>query len=127
MIVLSSVVIGDIWPPAAMATCCLPLTAYVIGVERALVGSSPRHNNFPVRTSNAFRYASNDAPMNTKSPPVTIGPPRLGDPIAAALEDGTPGNSPSGTCHAIFPVALSTAVSVPHGGDEHGNPLGEVS
>src|SRR5229473_800382 len=39
------------WPPADMATNCFPLTSYVIGTERALVGSGPRHKSLPVSTS----------------------------------------------------------------------------
>jgi hypothetical protein len=54
------------------------------------------------------------AAMNTKSPAVTMGPPKLmvpGGPF------GPPKlNVPSGTCQRTSPCTRSTAASVPHGG-----------
>src|ERR1051326_6808910 len=65
--------------------------------------------------------------MKIRPPAVTIGPPRFTDPAAAAMFDGAPGDSPSGTCHFSWPVAALTAASVPHGGGLHGSLLGENS
>ena len=78
------------------------------------------HSSFPVSESNACRCGSMVAEVNTNPPAVTIGPPRLIDPVCFP---GT--NVPSGTSHAIFPVNRSTASVVPHGGRLQGVPLGE--
>ena len=59
--------------------------------------------------------------MNTSPPAVAIGPPSAIDPdFCRSGIFSVPGNWPSGTCHAISPVAALTAVSVPHGGGVHG-------
>src|SRR2546429_9843545 len=91
-----------------------------MGVEWPLTGSSAFQSSFPVSTSKARIYESNVPAMKTSPPPVTMGPPRLGDPGGTC---GWPGAKacmePSGTCQRILPRAMSTAVSMPPGGGGH--------
>src|SRR5437764_9087917 len=95
-----------------------------IGVACPPAGSAPFHNSLPVSMSNARRYWSIAAAMNTSPPAVMIEPPRFGEPHAD--EPGTRaklGIVPSGTCQRSFPLDKSIAVSVPHGGALHRTPL----
>src|SRR5580700_7408603 len=63
-----------------------------------------------------------DAPMKIKPPAVEIGPPpELFPPVF--MPGGVPSVVPNGTCHAMSPVLTSIAVSLPHGGCQHGHPL----
>ena len=66
--------------------------------------------------------------MNTRPEAVTMGPPKLGMPIAPEeiLLNGTMSSVvPSGTDHRILPVCMSMACSRPQGGGLHGRPSGE--
>src|SRR2546426_746971 len=93
---------------------------HVFGVAWPPAGSSYFHSSFPVSESNARRYESIVAAVKTSLPAVTIGPPRLIDPVSL------PGFIvPSGTSQAFLPVNKSTASVVPHGGALQGDPLGE--
>src|ERR1700733_12763852 len=108
-------------PPAAITTYCLPLISYVIGVACPLNGKGTFHNSLPVSTSKAAKNGSVVPKKKIKPPAVAIGPPRLTDPAGVGPCD--PPNfsmEPKGTCQRIVPVLMSTVVSMPHGGLEHG-------
>src|SRR5215471_6035644 len=99
-----------------MTTYCLSFQVYVMGVACAAAGNSYDHDSLPVSESNARRWGSIAAAVNTNPPAVIIGPPRLTEPVCL------PANIvPSGTAHTIFPLNKSTASVVPHGGALHGN------
>src|SRR5262249_536724 len=55
------------------------------------------------------------APMKSKPPAVTIGPPAPGDPTFC-LPGGSVSLTPSGTCHAMSPVLPLMATSLAQGG-----------
>src|SRR5215469_6838401 len=66
-----------------------------------------------------------EAPMKIRPPAVEIGPPpELFPPVFTPA--GVPSIVPNGTCHAMSPVLTSIAVSLPHGGRQHGHPLTEA-
>src|SRR5438132_10552337 len=75
--------------------------------------------SFPVFESNARNRPSFVAPMNTRPPAVTVGPPAPGDPTFC-LPAGSVSFTPSGTCHAMSPVTALIATSLAHGGLLHG-------
>src|SRR5229473_1550688 len=52
--------------PAATATYCLPLTAYVIGPEASTPPTATFHNKAPLRASNAKKYPSRP-PLKSRS------------------------------------------------------------
>jgi hypothetical protein len=63
-------------PPAAITTNWRPPTAYVIGVAVPANGSVVSHSSSAVSLSKARNFRSNSvAPMKTRPPAVTIGPP----------------------------------------------------
>src|SRR6266849_2768684 len=67
---------GSLPPPAAITTYCRPFTAYVAGVALPAKGSMVSHSNAPLDLSKARNFLSKlVAPMNSKPPAVTIGPP----------------------------------------------------
>src|SRR6476646_4595262 len=93
-----------------------------MGVACALAGSSAFHVSRPVSTSNARKKVSMAAATKTRPPPVTMGPPKVGDPA------GNPGfTEPSGVFQRIFPAFRSSATRAPHGGATHGSRLGDTS
>src|SRR5690348_18182845 len=66
--------------------------------------------------------------MKTSPPAVTMGPPRLGVPLAPrkySLNGTRSSVVPSGTDQRILPLCLSMAWSCPHGGGLQGSPIGE--
>ena len=68
-----------------------------------------------MRESNARNRRSAVAPMNTSPPAVAIAPPTLGEPTRRR-PSGSSSLTPSGTSHAISPLAAWTAYSRAHGG-----------
>jgi hypothetical protein len=68
--------LGSFPPPAAITTNWRLFTSYVRGVALPENGSLVSHSNSPVYLSNARNFLSKlVAPMNTRPPAVTIGPP----------------------------------------------------
>src|SRR5689334_11800381 len=105
-------------PPAETTTYCLPFEPrYVIGVERALVGSAPFQSSTPLWASKAYSAGSSVPAMNTTPPAVTIGPPNETDPHwPASGIFSVPMKRPSGVSHLTSPELPLIAASVPHGG-----------
>src|SRR5271163_2540741 len=97
-----------------------------MGVERALVGSSPFQSSLPFEISNARMAGSSVPAMKIRPPAVTIGPPRAMEPYSGGPAGAPPmgGNWPSGTVHLISAVSASTAFSIPHGGGLQSEPPG---
>src|SRR5690606_12647745 len=89
---------------AVTATYCLPsLPRYVIGTAVMLYGTSCDQSSAPLSASKARKRWSLVAPMNTRPPAVTIGPPKPGEPTFC-LPSGNVSLIPSGTDHAISPA-----------------------
>src|SRR6266436_3405011 len=62
------------------------------------------------------------APMKISPPAVVIGPPpKFVAPVL--IPAGTPSIVPKGICQAMSPVFTLTAVSLPHGGCQQGQPF----
>ena len=72
-------------------------------------GSWDCHSSRPVLTSSARNLPSRVAPMKTSPPPVTIGPPTLGDPHSSAAGTVMPKrwDWPIGTRQTSFPLLMS--------------------
>src|SRR5215204_1893939 len=62
-------------PPQAIATNCLPFTAYVEGEANPGAGSTVSQSNLPVLLSKALNFLSGVAAIKIKPLAVTSGPP----------------------------------------------------
>src|SRR6185437_550437 len=113
------------WPPAAIATYCLPSARYVIGVAWPPAGRRACHSRLPVRSSKARVKSSDVAPMKIRPPAVIMLPPMLNTPVCIGRLNGICHGPlsrvvPSGRSHTILRVTRSIATSCPHGGGLHG-------
>src|SRR5665213_905256 len=97
-----------------------------MGTEIALYSSLVSHSIFPVRESKARKRLSLVAPMKTKPPAVTMGPPKPMRPVLR-LPSGSSSVTPRGTCQANSPVLAFTAVRRPHGGFWQGQLLAPIT
>src|SRR6266853_5390249 len=84
--------------PAATATYCLPLTAYVIGPEASTPPTATFHNKAPLRASNAKKYPSRP-PLNNRSEAVV----RMPASVTSAILNS----------HFVSPVFGSIARTAP--------------
>src|SRR5438034_3787343 len=92
-----------------------------MGVAWPPAGSACFQSSLPDSEWKARKKESMDAEVNTRPPAVTMGPPRLIEPVS------WPGMSvPRGASQSFLPEWRSTASVVPHGGarsEEHTSEL----
>src|SRR5262249_59647175 len=107
-------------PPATITTYCLPsLPRYVIGTAWAEASIFSVHSSLPVRVSNARNRLSFVAPMKIRPLAVVMLPERFGAPVFLNPWASSDSVIPSGTFHAMSPVAAFTETSSPNGGFWH--------